>query len=106
MGDYYEKNKIFKKIGVALSGGRDSLLTLLIAHRYASRINPENPGEILYVTDGDDQRMRVKALSRATGVQFALAGYGVVCLIVAGMMATRHRALRDELTRLYHRPGS
>ena len=48
VGDYYEKNKIFKKIGVALSGGRDSLLTLLIAHRYASRINPENPGEILY----------------------------------------------------------
>ena len=48
IGDYYEKNRVFKKIGVALSGGRDSLLTLLIAHRYASRINPENPGEILY----------------------------------------------------------
>jgi NAD+ synthase (glutamine-hydrolysing) len=48
VGDYYEKNKIFKKIGVALSGGRDSLLTLLIAHRYASRVNPENPGEILF----------------------------------------------------------
>ncbi|MCA9863921.1 MAG: NAD(+) synthase, partial [Thermomicrobiales bacterium] len=48
IGDYYEKNKVFRKIGVALSGGRDSLLTLLIAHRYASRINPENPGEILY----------------------------------------------------------
>ena len=27
-------------IGVALSGGRDSLLTLLIAHRYASRVRP------------------------------------------------------------------
>jgi NAD+ synthase (glutamine-hydrolysing) len=48
IGDYYEKNRIFKKIGVALSGGRDSLLTLLIAHRYASRINPENPGAILH----------------------------------------------------------
>ncbi|MFN8676022.1 MAG: NAD(+) synthase [Thermomicrobiales bacterium] len=48
IGDYYEKNKVFKKIGVALSGGRDSLLTLLIAHRYASRINPENPGAILH----------------------------------------------------------
>ncbi|MDQ2654766.1 MAG: NAD(+) synthase [Chloroflexota bacterium] len=48
VGDYYEKNRVFKKIGVALSGGRDSLLTLLIAHRYASRINPENPGAILH----------------------------------------------------------
>ena len=48
IADYYEKNKVFKKIGVALSGGRDSLLTLLIAHRVASRINPENPGAILH----------------------------------------------------------
>lgn len=34
IGDYYEKTGAFKGIGVALSGGRDSLLTLLIAHRY------------------------------------------------------------------------
>jgi NAD+ synthase (glutamine-hydrolysing) len=34
IGDYYEKTRAFKGIGVALSGGRDSLLTLLIAHRY------------------------------------------------------------------------
>ena len=37
VGDYFEKNRAFRKIGVALSGGRDSLLTLLIAHRCASR---------------------------------------------------------------------
>lgn len=37
VGDYFEKTKGFKCIGIALSGGRDSLLTLLIAHRYASR---------------------------------------------------------------------
>lgn len=36
VGDYFEKNR-FRAIGIALSGGRDSLLTLLIAHRYASR---------------------------------------------------------------------
>jgi NAD+ synthase (glutamine-hydrolysing) len=36
VGDYYEKNR-FQCIGIALSGGRDSLLTLLIAHRYAKR---------------------------------------------------------------------
>lgn len=37
IGDYFEKTRGFKCIGIALSGGRDSLLTLLIAHRYASR---------------------------------------------------------------------
>jgi NAD+ synthase (glutamine-hydrolysing) len=37
IGDYYEKTRAFKGIGIALSGGRDSLLTLLIAHRYLER---------------------------------------------------------------------
>jgi NAD+ synthase (glutamine-hydrolysing) len=36
VGDYFEKNH-FKHIGIALSGGRDSLLALLIAHRYVVR---------------------------------------------------------------------
>ncbi len=36
LGDYFEKNR-FKQIGVALSGGRDSLLALLIAQRYVER---------------------------------------------------------------------
>ncbi len=47
VGDYFEKNPVFRTIGVALSGGRDSLLTLLIAHRYASRVRPEDPGSLL-----------------------------------------------------------
>jgi NAD+ synthase (glutamine-hydrolysing) len=37
IGDYYEKTGAFKGIGVALSGGRDSLLTVLLAHRYLER---------------------------------------------------------------------
>lgn len=37
VGDYFEKTGAFKQIGVALSGGRDSLLCLLIAHRYVTR---------------------------------------------------------------------
>ncbi len=37
VGDYFEKTGAFKTIGVALSGGRDSLLCLLIAHRYLTR---------------------------------------------------------------------
>ena len=47
VGDYFEKNRVFKTIGVALSGGRDSLLTLLIAHRWASRVKPQAPGSLL-----------------------------------------------------------
>ncbi|MBW3633571.1 MAG: NAD(+) synthase, partial [Chloroflexi bacterium] len=47
VGDYFEKNPFFRSIGVALSGGRDSLLTLLVAHRYASRARPEDPGTLL-----------------------------------------------------------
>ncbi len=34
VGDYFEKTRAFKTIGVALSGGRDSLLCLIIARRY------------------------------------------------------------------------
>jgi NAD+ synthase (glutamine-hydrolysing) len=37
IGDYYQKTGAFRSLGVALSGGRDSLLTLLIAHRFASK---------------------------------------------------------------------
>ena len=47
IGDYFEKTRAFKKIGIALSGGRDSLLTLLIAHRYARRVRPDAPGSLL-----------------------------------------------------------
>ncbi len=34
VGDYFEKNGVFRTIGVALSGGRDSLLCLWIARRW------------------------------------------------------------------------
>ena len=34
VGDYFEKNACFKTIGVALSGGRDSLIVLAIARRW------------------------------------------------------------------------
>lgn len=47
VGDYFEKNKVFQLIGISLSGGRDSLLALLIAHRYASKARPENPGSLI-----------------------------------------------------------
>lgn len=47
VGDYFEKIGSFQVIGVSLSGGRDSLLTLLVAHRYATKVRPENPGSLL-----------------------------------------------------------
>jgi NAD+ synthase (glutamine-hydrolysing) len=47
IGDYFEKNGVFQTIGVSLSGGRDSLLTLLIAHRYATKARPRDPGSLL-----------------------------------------------------------
>jgi NAD+ synthase (glutamine-hydrolysing) len=37
IGDYFEKNGCFKTIGVALSGGRDSLLVLMLARRWVDR---------------------------------------------------------------------
>ncbi len=41
VGDYFEKNGCFKTIGVALSGGRDSLLVLAIARLWIDRRWPE-----------------------------------------------------------------
>jgi NAD+ synthase (glutamine-hydrolysing) len=46
VGDYFEKTGAFKTIGVALSGGRDSLLCLLIAHRWV-KSRGLDPGKIL-----------------------------------------------------------
>jgi NAD+ synthase (glutamine-hydrolysing) len=37
VGDYFEKTGAFRTIGVALSGGRDSLLCLIVARRYIDR---------------------------------------------------------------------
>jgi NAD+ synthase (glutamine-hydrolysing) len=37
LGDYFEKTGAFKTIGVALSGGRDSLLCLYLARRWVSK---------------------------------------------------------------------
>ncbi|MCU1282908.1 MAG: synthetase, partial [bacterium] len=46
VGDYFTKIGAFRTIGVALSGGRDSLLCLIVAHRWALRAG-RNPREVL-----------------------------------------------------------
>jgi NAD+ synthase (glutamine-hydrolysing) len=43
VGDYFEKNGCFKTIGVALSGGRDSLLVLAIARRWIDQRWADRP---------------------------------------------------------------
>jgi NAD+ synthase (glutamine-hydrolysing) len=45
VGDYFEKNGCFKTIGVALSGGRDSLLVLAVARRWIDRRYADLPVE-------------------------------------------------------------
>ena len=74
VGDYFEKNAVFKLIGVSLSGGRDSLLTLLIAHRYATKVRPDNPGSLLRAFyqpsrySSDETRRGAEAICRDLGV--------------------------------------
>jgi NAD+ synthase (glutamine-hydrolysing) len=47
VADYYRKTGAFKKLGVALSGGRDSCLSLLIAWRAVQIICPDLSGDAL-----------------------------------------------------------
>lgn len=47
VADYYKKIGAFSCIGVALSGGRDSLLTVLIAWRALSLFHPDLAGDAL-----------------------------------------------------------
>lgn len=74
VGDYFEKNPVFSKIGVALSGGRDSLLTLLIAHRYASRVRPDDPGALLHAFtmpsrySSPETRQAAETIARELGI--------------------------------------
>ncbi|ADO68806.1 NAD(+) synthase [Stigmatella aurantiaca] len=76
VGDYFEKTRAFKVIGVSLSGGRDSLLTLLIAHRYAKRVRPDNPGSLLQAFympsrySSDTTRDAAETITRELGVPF------------------------------------
>jgi NAD+ synthase (glutamine-hydrolysing) len=75
IGDYFEKTRGFKCIGIALSGGRDSLLTLLIAHRYASRAKV--PLETFFMpTRYSSQGTRDAAalIAKELGVAFSIVG--------------------------------
>jgi NAD+ synthase (glutamine-hydrolysing) len=71
IGDYFEKTKGFSRIGISLSGGRDSLLTLLIAHRYASRANV--PIEVFSMPtrySSEATRAAAATIAKELGVRF------------------------------------
>jgi NAD+ synthase (glutamine-hydrolysing) len=53
VGGYYKKTGAFSSIGVALSGGRDSLLTLLIAWRALALLHPDKTGADLRAIIGE-----------------------------------------------------
>jgi NAD+ synthase (glutamine-hydrolysing) len=73
IGDYFVKTGAFRCLGIALSGGRDSLLTLLIAHRWASRAKV--PIETFYMpTRNSSQATRDAAalIAKELGVAFSV----------------------------------
>lgn len=76
VGDYFEKNKAFRCIGIALSGGRDSMLTLLVAHRYAKKVRPAQPGSLIHTFymptefSSDQTQKAAQTLAADLGVSF------------------------------------
>jgi len=52
---YYEKTGAFRSLGIALSGGRDSMLTLLVAWRAAQLIGPGTRIETFYMPSRHSQ---------------------------------------------------
>jgi NAD+ synthase (glutamine-hydrolysing) len=78
VGDYFEKNRGFKALGIALSGGRDSTLTLLIAHRCAQKARPDNPGSLLHTFymptrySSEGTRKAAETMARELGAAFTV----------------------------------
>ncbi len=78
IGDYFEKTGAFSYLGISLSGGRDSLLTLLIAHRYARKTRPENPGSLIRAFyqpsrfSSDETRRGAEQICADLGVPFKI----------------------------------
>ena len=86
IGDYFEKTGAFKTIGVALSGGRDSLLCLWLARRYidtryaneSKEVRDTKAREVLRAFfmpsrhSSDETRKAAHAAATELGVPFAV----------------------------------
>jgi NAD+ synthase (glutamine-hydrolysing) len=69
---YYEKTGAFKSLGIALSGGRDSMLTLVIAWRAAQLITGGAAISAFYMPSrhsGGDTRQAAAVLAEELGVE-------------------------------------
>jgi NAD+ synthase (glutamine-hydrolysing) len=69
---YYEKTGAFTSIGIALSGGRDSMLTLLVAWRAAQLIHSGTSIAAFYMPSkhsGGDTRQAATVLAEELGVE-------------------------------------
>jgi NAD+ synthase (glutamine-hydrolysing) len=53
VADYFKKTGAFDKLGIALSGGRDSCLCLLVARRAVELLHPELSGDALTARCGE-----------------------------------------------------
>jgi NAD+ synthase (glutamine-hydrolysing) len=70
IADYYRKTDAFRCIGVALSGGRDSMLTLLLAWRAAARLG-DAPVQAFYMPtrfSGEETRGAAARLCEELGI--------------------------------------
>ncbi len=68
---YYEKTAAFKSLGIALSGGRDSMLTLLVAWRATQMMSPAPAIHAFYMPSkhsGDDTKKAAVVLAEELGV--------------------------------------
>lgn len=82
VGDYFEKTNAFKTIAVALSGGRDSLLCMLVARRYLdTRFGKEAPAKAKEILRGffmpspfssAETRKAAEATAKEVGAGFAI----------------------------------